>query len=146
MQALADDLILISKLEAGSQQPVFEAITINELLRSIVTEAEALSGGKHTISLDCAETIIVQAENNDIRSALGNIVFNAVRHNPKGAAIAIRVRQYEDFTDIAVSDDGLGLAIVKHSINRCGGRLIINSRLGHGAEFICRIPKDNAPS
>jgi len=99
-----------------------------------------------------------------------------VRHNPKGAAIAIRVRQYEDFTDIAVSDDGvgidpreiprlterfyrgdssrnsesggtgLGLAIVKHSINRCGGRLIINSRLGHGAEFICRIPKDNTPS
>ena len=176
MQALADDLILISRLEAGSQQPVFEAININPLLRSIVTEAEALSGGKHTISLNCAETIIVQAENNDIRSALGNIVFNAVRHNPKGAAIRIKVSQYDDFTDIAVRDDGvgidpmeiprlterfyrgdssrnsdsggtgLGLAIVKHSINRCGGRLIINSRLGHGAEFICRIPTDNMPS
>jgi two-component system phosphate regulon sensor histidine kinase PhoR len=35
---------------------------------------------------------------------------------------------------------GLGLAIVKHAVARCGGSLYINSRLGQGAEFICRFP------
>jgi two-component system phosphate regulon sensor histidine kinase PhoR len=35
---------------------------------------------------------------------------------------------------------GLGLAIVKHALGRCGGQLTINSRLGQGAEFICRLP------
>jgi len=176
MQALADDLIMISRLEADNQQLVVEAIKVKELLLSIRTEAEALTDGKHTITLDCAEAIIMQAQNSDIRSALGNIVFNAVRHNPEGANIEIKVTEYQDFTDVAIRDDGvgidtaeiprlterfyrgdssrnsdtggtgLGLAIVKHSINRCGGRLIINSRLGHGAEFICRLPKDNTQS
>jgi two-component system phosphate regulon sensor histidine kinase PhoR len=176
MQALADDLIMISRLEADNQQLVVEAVKVKGLLLSIRTEAEALSDGKHTITLDCAEAIIIQAQDSDIRSALGNIVFNAVRHNPEGANIEIKVTEYQDFTDIAIRDDGvgidtaeiprlterfyrgdssrnsdtggtgLGLAIVKHSINRCGGRLIINSRLGHGAEFICRLPKDNTQS
>ena len=176
MQALADDLIMISRLEADNQEPVLEAVNVEGLLLSILTEAEALSGGKHTITLDCAEAINMQAQDSDIRSALGNIVFNAVRHNPEGANIEIKVSDYQDFTDIVIRDDGvgidpveiprlterfyrgdssrnsdtggtgLGLAIVKHSINRCGGRLIINSRLGHGAEFICRLPKDNTSS
>jgi len=176
MQALADDLIMISRLEADNQEPVLEAVNVEGLLLSILTEAEALSGGKHTITLDCAEAINMQTQDSDIRSALGNIVFNAVRHNPEGANIEIKVSDYQDFTDIVIRDDGvgidpveiprlterfyrgdssrnsdtggtgLGLAIVKHSINRCGGRLIINSRLGHGAEFICRLPKDNTSS
>jgi two-component system phosphate regulon sensor histidine kinase PhoR len=176
MQALADDLIMISRLEADNQEPVLEAVNVEGLLLSILTEAEALSGGKHIITLDCAEAINMQAQDSDIRSALGNIVFNAVRHNPEGANIEIKVSDYQDFTDIVIRDDGvgidpveiprlterfyrgdssrnsdtggtgLGLAIVKHSINRCGGRLIINSRLGHGAEFICRLPKDNTSS
>lgn len=170
MQALADDLIMISRLEADSQQPVLEAVDINGLLRSIVSEAQALSGGKHSITLTCEEATVVQAEPSDIRSALSNIVFNAVRHNPEGASISIAVSCYQDFIDIAIGDDGvgidpieiprlterfyrgdssrnsttggtgLGLAIVKHSINRYGGHLIINSRLCHGAEFICRLP------
>ncbi len=173
MQALADDLIMISRLEADSQEPVLKAVDINGLLHSIVSEAQALSGGKHTITLDCKEETVVEADGSDIRSALSNIVFNAVRHNPDGASIAILVSQYQDFIDVSIRDDGvgidpmeiprlterfyrgdnsrnsatggtgLGLAIVKHSINRYGGRLMINSRLGHGAEFICRLPKES---
>ena len=173
MQALADDLIMISRLEADSQEPVLKAVDINGLLHSIVSEAQALSGGKHIITLDCKEEAVVQADGSDIRSALSNIIFNAVRHNPDGASIAILVSQYQDFIDVSIRDDGvgidpmeiprlterfyrgdnsrnsatggtgLGLAIVKHSINRYGGRLMINSRLGHGAEFICRLPKES---
>ena len=173
MQALADDLIMISRLEADNREPVLEAVNISDLLRDIVSEAQALSDGKHSITLDCKEQTLVQAEASDIRSALSNIVFNAVRHNPDGASIAILVSDYQDFIDVSIRDDGvgidpmeiprlterfyrgdssrsavtggtgLGLAIVKHSINRYGGHLVINSRLGHGAEFICRLPKQS---
>jgi two-component system phosphate regulon sensor histidine kinase PhoR len=173
MQALADDLIMISRLEADNREPVLEAVNISDLLRDIVSEAQALSDGKHSITLDCKEQTLVQAEASDIRSALSNIVFNAVRHNPDGASIAILVSDYQDFIDVSIRDDGvgidpmeiprlterfyrgdssrsavtggtgLGLAIVKHSIKRYGGHLVINSRLGHGAEFICRLPKQS---
>jgi two-component system phosphate regulon sensor histidine kinase PhoR len=35
---------------------------------------------------------------------------------------------------------GLGLALVKHILNRHGGRLAIESRVGEGATFTVRLP------
>lgn len=171
MQSLADDLILISRLEADQQKPDFEEVDLHQLLTEVVAEAEVLSDGKHRISLDCPKDAIAEMDSKDIRSVLGNLVFNAVRHNPDGAVITIRVSVYSGFIDISIKDDGkgidpaeiprlterfyrgdssrnsdtggtgLGLAIVKHALTRCGGQLTINSRLGQGAEFICRLPQ-----
>ena len=42
MQALADDLIMISRLEADNREPVLEAVNISDLLRDIVSEAQDL--------------------------------------------------------------------------------------------------------
>ena len=170
MQALADDLILLSRLEADGQKATLEPVNLHDLLTSIIAEAEILSGGLHSLSLDCAATLEVNSEGNSMRSALGNIIFNAVRHNPKGAVIDVVVEQYSDHISISIQDDGvgidptevprlterfyrgdssrnsatggtgLGLAIVKHSLNRCGGDLTISSRLGHGSKFVCRLP------
>jgi two-component system phosphate regulon sensor histidine kinase PhoR len=170
MEALADDLILISRLESDNQMPVLEDLNLYELLKSIIAEAELLSEGKHSLSLKCEEDCVINADKKDMRSVLGNIVFNAVRHNPEGADIAIKVTRYKRYINVSVKDSGkgidpldiprlterfyrgdssrnsdtggtgLGLAIVKHALTRCDGRLIINSRLGQGAEFVCRFP------
>ena len=174
MQALADDLILLSRLEADSQQPAIEPIDVHQMLASISAEAEQLSGGKHSLSVDCPESLIINSENSSLRSALSNIVFNGVRHNPEGANISIAVVAYADCIDVIIKDDGvgidpeeiprlterfyrgdssrnsntggtgLGLAIVKHSLNRCGGELVISSRLGQGATFSCRLPRGSS--
>ena len=170
MEALANDLILISRLESDNQAPVLENVNLHEVLHAIVAEAELLSDGKHSISLDCEEDCQVKADANDIRSVLGNIVFNAIRHNPDGTDIRVKVTRYTSFINVSVKDSGigidaaeiprlterfyrgdssrnsdtggtgLGLAIVKHALSRCGGQLTINSRLGQGAEFVCRFP------
>ena len=173
MQALADDLILISRLEADNHEPNIETVNLYPLLNEIVAEAELLSEGKHAINLDCAAAITVEADSKEIRSLMGNLVFNAVRHNPMGASIEVKAVRHESYINISVKDDGigidpleiprlterfyrgdssrnsdtggtgLGLAIVKHALGRCDGQLIINSRLGQGAEFVCRLPTGN---
>lgn len=172
MEALANDLILISRLESDNQKPAVENLNLHELLQSIVAEAELLSDGRHIITLECEPDCPIAADPNDLRSVLGNIVFNAVRHNPQGASVAVKVSRYGGFINVSVKDDGvgidavdiprlterfyrgdssrnsdtggtgLGLAIVKHALNRCDGELKIYSRLGHGAEFICRFPNN----
>jgi two-component system phosphate regulon sensor histidine kinase PhoR len=176
MEALANDLILISRLESDDQAPKVETINLHQLLESIVAEAELLSEGKHLLSLNCEEECSIDADTTDLRSVLGNIVVNAVRHNPQGADIAIKVTRYKSFINVSVKDSGkgidpmeiprlterfyrgdssrnsdtggtgLGLAIVKHALTRCGGRLTINSRLGQGAEFVCRFPLRHSES
>ena len=178
MQSLADDLILLSRLEGAEYQgnggpdaqQSYPSTNLFNLLSEIMLEAEQLSGGRHSLELDCCEAVSLSVEPSSLRSALGNLVFNAVRHNPQGAAINIRVTELNAAVCIAVADDGvgidpleiprlterfyrgdnsrnsdtggsgLGLAIVKHAVTSCGGDLQINSRLGQGAEFICSFP------
>ena len=178
MQSLADDLILLSRLEGAEYQgnggpdaqQSYPSTNLFNLLSEIMLEAEQLSGGRHSLELDCCEAVSLSVEPSSLRSALGNLVFNAVRHNPQGAAINIRVTKPNAAVCIAVADDGvgidpleiprlterfyrgdnsrnsdtggsgLGLSIVKHAVTSCGGDLQINSRLGQGAEFICSFP------
>ena len=178
MQSLADDLILLSRFEGAEYQgnggpdaqQSYPSTNLFNLLSEIMVEAEQLSGGRHSLELDCCEAVSLSVEPSSLRSALGNLVFNAVCHNPQGAAINIRVTELNAAVCIAVADDGvgidpleiprlterfyrgdnsrnsdtggsgLGLAIVKHAVTSCGGDLQINSRLGQGAEFICSFP------
>ena len=178
MQSLADDLILLSRFEGaeyegngGSDaQQSYPSTNLFNLLSKIMVEAEQLSGGRHSLELDCCEAISLSVEPSSLRSALGNLVFNAVRHNPQGATISISVTEPNAAVSIAIADDGvgidpleiprlterfyrgdnsrnsdtggsgLGLAIVKHAVTSCGGELQINSRLGQGAVFICSFP------
>ena len=171
MQTLADDIILLSRLESSPANPKRQSINLLEMLTEIMVEAEHVSGGMHSLTLDCDGQISVLADSGSIRSALGNIVFNAVLHNPQGADISIAVTALADRVEVAVRDNGigidtdeiprlterfyrgdssrnsntggsgLGLSIVKHALKHCGGTLSIRSNLNDGAEFICRLPK-----
>jgi two-component system phosphate regulon sensor histidine kinase PhoR len=168
MQSLADDLITLSQLEEDLEPPT-EPFDVVPLLEIIVGEAEALSEGQHVIAFE-AQPVMVTANQKTIRGALGNIIFNAVKHNPNGARINIRIIDEAEGTTISVADDGigidpmeiprlterfyrgdgsrnsqtggsgLGLAIVKHAITQAGGTLTINSRLGKGAQFDVWLP------
>lgn len=168
MQSLADDLITLSQLEEDLE-PKTESFDIGSLLTSIVGEAEALSNGQHVIVFN-GQTTMAMANQKAIRGALGNIIFNAVKHNPDGATIKITVTNRDQGLLVSVVDDGrgidpmeiprlterfyrgdssrnsetggsgLGLAIVKHAITQAGGTLTINSRLGQGAQFHVWLP------
>ena len=171
MQSLADDIILLSKLESGSQHLSHKKINLLKMLTEIQIEAEQLSHGKHTITVDCEAAYEIEADPKSTRSALSNIVFNAVLHNPQGADIHIHVSDTMDTLQVSVKDNGvglnveeiprlterfyrgdssrnsntggtgLGLAIVKHSLTSIGGALTIKANIDGGAEFICSFPK-----
>ncbi len=170
MQLLADDLILLSQFEADGQTTNRNPINLNSLLCEIIVEAEQLSSGKHSLHLNCPDSLSITSEMSAVRSALGNIVFNAVRHNSQGATIRISVVESAETVSVAIADDGvgidpleiprlterfyrgdssrnsttggsgMGLAIAKHAMTRCEGSLQINSSLGEGSEFTCRFP------
>ena len=171
MQNLADDIILLSKPESATPHISYQNINLLDILTELMVEAEQLSDGKHNLTLDCDASFTISADLKSIRSALGNIIFNAVLHNPQGADIHIHVVDTIDTFEVSVKDNGigldaeeiprlterfyrgdssrnsntggsgLGLAIVKHSLTSCGGALSIKSHLDGGAEFICSFPK-----
>lgn len=175
MQALADDLIVMSKLESEPNIDCAEPIALLPVVEQLLADARTLSADRHTIELsapDGAEQWQLWLRREDLSSALGNILFNAVRHNPQGCNITLALRQIGGKVEVTIKDDGLGipvesvpriterfyradssrnsdtggtglgLAIVKHILQRCGGELTVNSRLGNGATFVCTLPLD----
>ena len=81
----------------------------------------------------------------------GNIFIRADCHSDYTVEISIRddgpgippdkiERIFEAYYTTKEKGTGLGLAIVKHNVELYGGRLRVESRLGHGAEFILLFP------
>ena len=172
LQSIVDDLLQLSRLESSSSESVGEEISVPLLIDTIKNDASELSGTKHhKISVEIDPELNLRGSEIEIRSALSNLVFNAVRYTPEEGTISISwykdkkgahfhvkdsgmgipahhiSRLTERFyrVDVARSrhtgGTGLGLAIVKHVLQRHDANLEIKSRVGVGSEFICHFPE-----
>lgn len=170
MQHLVEDMLVLTRLESMDYPLREEEITIRELLEKIEAEANALSAGRHTISL-VVNGPDLRGNTEELRSAIGNLVSNAVRYTPDGGQVEIQWCDSEDGPRCIVSDTGigisqehlsrlterfyrvdksrsretkgtgLGLAIVKHVLMRHNAQLQIHSEAGKGSRFTIQFPR-----
>ncbi len=175
MQHLIDDLLTLSALETGSLTPLDERVEVPALLTSIQQEAQALSAGRHQISLVCDGPPVLLGCANELRSAFGNLASNAVRYTPDGGRVELIWQRTADGAAFTVADSGigiapqhiprlterfyrvdrsrsretggtgLGLAIVKHVLTRHQGRLEVESEAGKGSRFSACFPALRIP-
>ena len=165
MQRLVDDLLTLSRLESPQNHLKKDRVDVPGMLRSLLDEARALSEGRHEVTLLLDSEACVLGSGDELRSAFGNLVSNAVRYTPAGGKITLRWQQKGDETCFSVADTGegieaqylprlterfyridrsrsretggtgLGLAIVKHIVTRHQARLVIASEPGKGSCF-----------
>lgn len=169
MQRLVEDLLALSRLESEPTPSLNETMTSQMLFAPLLDEVRALSGGRHTINLDIA-AMRMHGAADELQSAFGNLLSNAVRYTPAGGVIEAALQLHPDGVAFSVTDSGagiapqhlprlterfyrvdksrsresggtgLGLAIVKHVLARHGGRLEIESVLGRGSTFRAILP------
>jgi two-component system phosphate regulon sensor histidine kinase PhoR len=170
MQHLVDDLLTLSALESEHSVLQEAEFAIVPLLLQVSTDAKALSGGRHEITLDIRDQANVVGSRDELASAFGNLVSNAVRYTPGGGRIAVDWRVTSDGGEFTVADTGigvaaehiprlterfyrvdrsrsratggtgLGLAIVKHVLMRHQAELAIDSAPAQGSRFTVRLP------
>ena len=170
MQHLLDDLLTLSQLESDDQNLKDAPINVHELAQGLKSDAESLSRGRHKVRLTLDSNALLKGSLQEIRSALGNLVSNAVRYTPEGGEITLAWRERNGEGVFSVSDTGegiaaehiprlterfyrvdrsrsretggtgLGLAIVKHVLTRHGARLEIQSTPGKGSTFSAIFP------
>jgi two-component system, OmpR family, phosphate regulon sensor histidine kinase PhoR len=170
MQHLVEDMLVLTRLESMDYPLREEEINIRELLEKIEAEANALSAGRHQISL-VVNGPDLRGNTEELRSAIGNLVSNAVRYTPDGGQVEIQWSTAEDGPRCIVSDTGigisqehlsrlterfyrvdksrsretkgtgLGLAIVKHVLMRHNAQLQIHSEAGKGSRFTIQFPR-----
>jgi two-component system phosphate regulon sensor histidine kinase PhoR len=169
MHRLVEDLLMLSRLEAAETPLADDDVDVGSLLGEVESEARALSDGRHVITLE-AEALRVRGSRDELRSAFGNLVSNAIRYTAAGGHIALRWRSLEGGIAFEVEDTGigiapehlprlterfyridrsrsretggtgLGLAIVKHVLMRHHGRLLVHSQPGRGSVFSAWLP------
>ena len=170
MQRIVDDLLTLSTLESAPSPSLDERVRIAPLLARLCADAEALSSGKHRFVFDASGEFDLLGSENEIVSALGNLISNAIRYTPDGGEVRIFWHATADAAEFAVEDTGigfapehiprlterfyrvdrgrsratggtgLGLAIVKHVLSRHQAVLEIHSEPGKGSRFAVRFP------
>ncbi len=169
MHRIIDDLLALSVLESAPPPPL-ERIAVAPLLERLRADADALSRGRHAVSIEGTPSFDLLGSESELASAFGNLLSNAVRYTPAGGTVKLVWRDGADGATFAVQDTGpgiasehiprlterfyrvdrsrsretggtgLGLAIVKHALVRHQATLDIESEVGKGSRFSARFP------
>ena len=109
MQRIIDDLLTLSSLESAPEPPRDDRVDVAALLARVRGEADALSGGRHRVTLDAAPGFDLLGSESEIASAFGNLVSNAVRYTPPGGEVRLTWRASENGAEFSVEDTGPGI-------------------------------------
>lgn len=111
MLKLVDDLLMLSRLEGGDAPQREERVDVCALLHGLAEDARALSQGRHQINVDVATDATITGSVDELRSAFGNLVSNAVRYTPEGGRVTISwQRNGQGASTFSVRDTGIGIA------------------------------------
>ncbi len=172
MNSLVNQLLTLSKIEAAPMHELEDVVNVPSMLDILEKEANSLSGSdEHRLTFDVDKQLKVLADEDQLRSAISNLVYNAVKYTPPGAEIYVRWYQTAQGACLEVEDkgdgiepqhlhrlterfyrvdkarsrdtggSGLGLAIVKHALSHHDSHLEITSEVGEGSKFSFVLPK-----
>jgi len=111
MQRLVEDLLTLSALESEQNPLADERFAMIPLLLQVSSDAKALSQGQHAVALDLGAPATILGSRDELASAFGNLVSNAIRYTPQGGTITLAWRVDADGTGVfAVTDSGIGIA------------------------------------
>jgi len=173
MRNLVEDLLTLTRLESSPRPSIYEMDNVNvaKIIETISREIKELESFDHVIEMSIDDGAIAVGIQEEIYSAINNLIINAVRYTPGGEKITIRWLTVEDGYVFEVSDSGpgiapehlqhlterfyrvdsprntknggtgLGLAIVKHILLRHESTLTITSAIGEGSTFGFKLPQ-----
>ncbi len=166
LSRLVDNLLDLSRLEAGAAEPKRDWVSIEELVTVAVGELNA-APDEFNLSLD-RELPLLQADAAQLERAFVNVLENARRYSG-GHPVLVRARALRGRVVVRVVDrgpgippaqlervfepfyraggahepqrgSGLGLAIARGFTEANGGTLRVESLPGQGATFVFELP------
>lgn len=110
MNAIIEDLLLLSRLENKELGNKDQRIVIAPLLQQLFEDATAynLDYG-HTLELHIDSPLNLRGSAHEIASAFSNLITNAIKYTPKGGVIHIGWQQNGEQVYFYVKDNGIGI-------------------------------------
>jgi signal transduction histidine kinase len=173
--ALINDILDLSKIEAGRMELQVTAFALSDVLENAVALArERATRQGISLSLEVDPSVgVIEADERKLKQVLFNLLTNAlkftaggghvevsargdgdevvvsVRDDGVGIAQADQVRIFEEFQQVGQSQlqegTGLGLALSRRFVELHGGRIWVESEPGKGSTFTFTLPRTQSP-
>lgn len=166
-----ENLLNMSRLEAGILQPKKDWCDINELVFSVLKDNREDAQYHELIFEPDSQLPLCKIDRGLTGQVMHNLIHNALQHTPPGTAITIHVAtdggcciikiaddgegfpekeieyvfdKFYRLTNTAAGGTGLGLSIVKGFTEALGGTILLKNQQAGGAKFTVKIPAETS--
>jgi two-component system sensor kinase FixL len=108
LQVLVNQLLDVSRIEAGGLTLVRELCDLVPLVTAVADEAQTRTND-HTVVVHAPQTLTAFVDSLRIEQVLTNLFDNAIKFSPDGGQITIELSQAGGETTLLVRDEGLGI-------------------------------------
>jgi len=172
---LINDVLDLSKIEAGGLELVREPVPIEQAVAEALAGLRAIASQKRVSLQSSTEPGLIDADRGRLRQILYNLLSNAIKFTPEGGRVTVTAGQvgadfaievsdtgvgiapadlghiFEEFRQVGdlglrQSGTGLGLALTKRLVEAHGGRIAVESALGRGSRFTVTLPLARWPA
>ncbi|GHO72276.1 hypothetical protein KSD_00470 [Ktedonobacter sp. SOSP1-85] len=167
---LVEDLLDVSKIQAGRLEYRQESVDLDALLREIVDTMQQ-TNPSHTILVHGTAEVSLLGDRDRLGQVFTNLLSNAIKYSPGAEAVEMKLSTSKDAVVVQVQDHGLGiprelhdkifdrfyrvtdpkqkaipglgmgLHIVAEIVRHHGGTLMVESEVGKGSTFQVTLPK-----
>ena len=166
---LVNEVLDLSKIEAGKIDLNRQPLDVAEAIDEVVTSLTSLTQAKQLDVTVAVPPLRVDADPVRLRQIVTNLLSNAVKFTPEGGRIFLAARRAGGYIALSVADSGpgisatdqqrvfdefhqagdqasreggtgLGLALTRRLAHAHGGRIELESHLGHGSKFTVWLP------
>jgi PAS domain S-box-containing protein len=167
---LINDILDLSKIEAGRLQLAIESVSIDGSFAEVIDTLRPLADRKsQSLVVNAAPELNVRADSTRFKQILMNLLGNAIKFTPDGGKIELMAQKLGDVVRVEVRDSGpgipleeqqrifeafhrlqqsekgaegtgLGLAITKRLVELHGGHLGLESQPSLGSCFYFTLP------
>ena len=168
--ALINDILDLSKIEAGKMEVYYETFEIREIIGETVDAVTPIAMDKGLTIGKTVENVTVRSDKSKIKQILTNLLGNAIKFTKEGSIEVLSEDLKDGFVRMIIKDTGvgikendleiifdefrqvdgsstrkeggtgLGLSITKRFVDIIGGSITAESEYGVGTSFIVTIP------
>jgi len=178
LSSLIENILDFSRIEQGRKKYQFESTDLDILVEQTLKLMQPCAA-ERGVELKLQKPAVsgheaVHCDGLAVQQALINLIDNAIKHSPAGAAVMIGLERGPGNFRLWVEDRGpgipaedheriferfyrrgselrretqgigIGLTIVKHSVEAHGGRVVLRSAVGQGSRFAIELPNQPA--
>ena len=173
---LVNSVLDVSKMEGTEMRLQLALNDIRTVARESMDELESLVGTRQLIRDLPDEPVMALVDRDVLGRIMQNLLGNALKFTPSGGVISLSVEATEDMVRVSVSDTGpgipkeyrervfekfgqveaitrgqrfstgLGLTFCRLAVDAHGGRIGVDSEVGHGSVFWFVLPRKGPPA